>query len=101
MGQLRRVEQFDLHRREERCDQAVVVGAGDLAHGAINPPRAARESNSQDLYWVPRSECTSVPTGLRRQRAMSRASTTSSVRKRSAIDQPTTRRLNTSSPTAT
>ena len=57
--------------------------------------------NGQQVYWVPRSECThGAGCGVRRQRAMSRASTTSSVRRWSAIDQPTTRRENTSSTTA-
>ena len=42
----------------------------------------------------PRSECTTVSprVGCRRQRAISRASTTSSVRRWSAMDQPTIRR---------
>lgn len=46
------------------------------------------------------SECAIVPVRLRRQRPMSRAATTSSARRSSAIDQPMTRRENTLRTTA-
>jgi hypothetical protein len=52
-------------------------------------------------YRLPRCECTPAPgAGRRRQRAISRASTTSSARMWSAIDQPTICRVNTSSTAA-
>ena len=49
--------------------------------------------HSHEVYWDPRSACRIVPgPGRRCQRAISRASTTSSERMWSAIDQPTTLR---------
>jgi hypothetical protein len=54
---------------------------GDLAHRSEQAGLTQPLPNSHDVYWVPRSECTTGPAGLRRQRAISRASTTSSVRR--------------------
>lgn len=40
----------------------VVRRAGDLAHRSHRPAWRGRCPNSHDVYWVPRSECTTVPT---------------------------------------
>ena len=57
-----------------------------------SPAARSRWPNSHDVYWVPLSAWTIVPgCGQRCQRAICRASTTSSVRMRSAMDQPMTR----------
>ena len=55
-----------------------------------SPASRSRCPKTQDVYWLPRSACTIVPgSGRRRQGAICRASTTSSERMWSAIDQPT------------
>ena len=46
--------------------------------------------NTQDVYWAPLPAWTTVPCGDRCRRVFARASTTSSERTWSAIDQPTT-----------
>lgn len=92
------VEEFDLHRPPKGFHERVVVGGGDLAHGTEQPGLAepAAEPPAGVLTGFNRSECRIVPTGLRRHRAMSRASMTSSVRRWSAMGQPTQRREYTS-----
>ncbi len=96
-GPVAAVEELDLHRAPERLHERVVVGAGDLAH------RADQAGLAQPVAEEPgrvlgaavgvhdRSDRVGGAAGPSR-----RASTTSSVRRWSAIDQPTTRRLNTS-----
>ena len=65
----------------------------------LDPRRPASRSrfpNTQDVYWVPVLAWTMVPFGDCCQRAISSASTTSSERTWSAIDQRKTIRLNVS-----
>lgn len=62
----------------------------------IEPSRPAERSRwpkTQLVYYAPRSAWTIVLSGDRCQRAIARASTTSSERTWSAMDQPTTMRL--------
>jgi len=66
----------------------------------ISPAVRRRWPHTQEQYWDPWSECAVVAVGRRRIVAMSMASTTSSARKWSAIDQPTTRRHQASITTA-
>jgi len=58
------------------------------------PAARNRLPKAQDVYCDPWSVCITVPAScpLRLQMAICRASTTSSARRWSAIDQPTTRR---------
>ena len=57
------------------------------------PPPSRCCDDQLNPPWLPRSECTTVPgSGRRRHVAICRASTTSSERMWSAIDQPTTAR---------
>jgi hypothetical protein len=95
--------------RSSRCivDQkdSIIVLSTLLATRPMEPSRPAARSRCpkiHDVYWLPRSEWTTVPAaGRRRQRAISSASTTSSARMWSAIDQPTIARVNTSRTAAT
>ncbi|HEU5001559.1 MAG TPA: reverse transcriptase domain-containing protein [Actinomycetota bacterium] len=77
------------------CGESRTSGSGGRARETYGP------QGPQRALARPQSECTMVwPAGRLRQMAICRASTTSSVRIWSAIDQPTTRRLQESSTTA-
>ncbi len=65
------------------------------------PDSRARWVNAQEVNWVPWSECITVPgSGWRFPIAIPNAEVTSPEVAELSIDQPTTRRLNTSSTTA-
>src|SRR6185312_10097737 len=90
------VEEFELHGAPERLDQRVVIAIPDRAHGRHDsgidqsPPERPRRELAAMCRIV---DCRS---GHLRMIAMPSASITSSVRMLSPIDQPTTRRENTS-----
>ena len=64
------------------------------------PESSARRVNAQDVNWVSWSLCMTVPAGAWRSMAMPSALVTSAAVGEESIDQPTTRRENTSRTTA-
>ena len=87
-------------------NDSIIALSNEEPTRSIEPSKPAARSRwpkAYAVYYAPRSECTTVwpAGGRRRQRAISRASTTSSRRKKwSAIDRPTIRREYTSSTAA-
>lgn len=87
------VEKLALHGRPERLDEGVVDAGGDAAHGT-EQPGGAKPVTEEPRRVLRASVRMHDRAGLRArcQRAICSASTTSSVRMWSAIDQPTTLR---------
>ena len=80
---------------------SVIDAERHAAHRSQRPGLAGRCPNTQDVYWEPRFECTTVPgSGLRLRLTISSAATTSSTRMLSAIAHQNTRRENTSTTAA-
>lgn len=95
------VEELDLHPGPERFDHSIIeTVAIDPIEGS-RPDCWARWVNAQEVNWVPWSEWITVPlVGRRFPIAMPRAEVTRLEVGEPSIDQPTTRRLNTSNTTA-
>jgi hypothetical protein len=95
------VEQLDLQPRPERLHHGVVVAVADRAHRGTSPASLTRWVNPQEANCPPWSEWTIAPAaGVRVSMAMPSVLVTSAAVGDASIDQPTTRRENTSSTTA-
>lgn len=88
------IEELDLEGAEEALGHRVVVRVADRALEPRIPAARNRRPKAQEVYWDPWSVCMIVDPSRpsRRQIAICKASTTSSARMRSEIDQPMTRR---------
>jgi hypothetical protein len=93
------IQQLAFQGGEEALAQGIIVTVTDGSHGRTFA-FLHRFPKAIEVYWLPWSEWWITASGRRRRSAIWRASTTSSLRRWLAMDQPTTRRLQASTTTA-